>query len=126
MVGILSTPYMKIIQNIKQSLVLSCAVAAFALGSQSAMAAEEFSFDVHNKTEEKIVKILVSQDKKTWGEFDIGKGIAAGKNVTLVWDKSTENEKCKQWVKAVYAGGDESEPAKFDFCEEDLEIEFEE
>ena len=87
--------------------------------------ATEYSFKVINKTENTIKQVLVSDDKKTWGKFDIGKGINAGKTVKLVWDKSTNGESCKQWVKAVYDDGEESEPSKFDFCEADLEIEFE-
>ncbi len=87
--------------------------------------AQEYSFIVHNKTDTRITKILVSEDGKTYGYFDIGKGIGAGKKVTLAWDKSTNNESCHQWVKAVYADGDESEPARFNFCEDELEIEFE-
>ena len=89
-------------------------------------AADEYSFKVHNKTKVMIKQILVSENKKTWGKFNIGKGIGAGKTVTLVWDKATNSEKCKQWVKAVYADDSESEPAQFDFCEADLEIEYEE
>jgi len=66
----------------------------------------------------------VSENKKSWGFFDIGKGIKGGASVDLVWDKSTNNEACKQWVKAVWADGSESTPAKFDFCEDDLDIGF--
>lgn len=107
--------------------LLTFVVASLVLSPLSGHAAdEEYSFKVHNKTEQKIKQVLVSEDKKTWGKFDIGSGIAKGKTVKLVWDKSTNKEGCKQWVKAVYADGEESEPAKFDFCEEDLEIEFEE
>ncbi|HEX8313125.1 MAG TPA: hypothetical protein VF614_17500 [Chthoniobacteraceae bacterium] len=103
---------------------LLAAVALMAV-TVSVAHADEYSFKVSNKTKSTIKKILVSQDKKEWGFFNVGKGIASGKTVTLVWDKSTNNEECKQWVKAVYADGEESEPAKFDFCEEDLEMEFE-
>ena len=111
----------------RRVLSILCATAAtFVLSSLPLAAADEYSFTVSNKTEQKIKEVLVSQDKKTWGKFNIGSGIPKGKTVTLVWDKSTNNEACKQWVKAVYADGEESEPAKFDFCEEDLEIEFEE
>jgi hypothetical protein len=105
--------------------LVALAAAALVLTNFTAQA-DEFSFKVHNKTGSNIKKVLVSQDKEEWGYFNVGKGIAAGKLVTLVWDKSTNNEECKQWVKAVYADGEESEPAQFDFCEEDLEIEFEE
>ncbi len=117
---------MKLISKLS-SLVLLFSLAFAALSTPLARAADdEYSFKVHNKTEQAIKEVLVSENKKTWGKFDIGKGIGAGKTVNLVWDKSTNSEGCRQWVKAVYADGEESEPAKFDFCEEDLEIEFEE
>jgi len=116
---------MKFISYLKRAAFLAAAVLAFH--AQPVVAADqEYSFKVHNKTEVKIKQVLVSEDKKTWGKFDIGTGIGAGKTVKLVWDKSTNTENCKQWVKAVYADESESTPAKFDFCEEDLEIEFEE
>lgn len=84
----------------------------------------EFSFKVINNTDSTIKKLLVSEDGKKYGFFDIGAGIAPGKSATLVWNKSTDNEDCDQWVKAVYADKSESKPVKFDFCEEDLELEF--
>ena len=105
-------------------VALTFIVLGFTSGTASAE--DEYSFTVHNKTKSRITKVLVSENGKTYAPFDIGKGIGAGKKATLVWDKSTNNESCKQYVKAVYADGSESEPAKFDFCEEDLEIEFEE
>jgi hypothetical protein len=93
--------------------------------TNTAVAAEsEYSFKVHNNTRDKITKLLVSEDKKEWGYFDIGQGIAAGGNMVLVWDSSTNSEGCDQYVKAVYADGSESEPAKFNFCEANLELEF--
>ncbi len=101
-------------------------VVAFSLVCAGSAFADEFSFKVENKTSVRIVQVLVSEDGETYGTFDIGRGIAAGQTVTLVWDKSTENENCSQYVKAVYADEEESEPAKFDFCEEDLELVFEE
>lgn len=87
-------------------------------------AADEYSFKVHNTTSSLIKQILVSQDKKEWGEFNIGSGIKAGTAVELAWDESTNNESCKQYVKAVFADGSESTPSKFDFCAKDLELEF--
>ena len=99
---------------------------AFVLMSVSFSYAQdsEFSFKVHNKTDSTIKKLLVSEDGKKWSNFDIGAGIAPRKSATMVWSKTTDNEKCVQWVKAVYADKSESTPAKFDFCEEDLEMEF--
>jgi hypothetical protein len=59
-----------------------------------------------------------------YGSFDIGKGIVPGETLTLKWDKKTNDTGCKWYFKAVFDGGDESEAKKFDFCEEDLELEF--
>ncbi|MDO9213937.1 MAG: hypothetical protein Q8Q54_05980 [Methylococcales bacterium] len=84
----------------------------------------EISFKVHNTTKYKIKQLLVSENGKKWGAFDIGAGIAAGGSETLVWDASTDNEDCKQLIKAVFSDDVESEPAIFDFCEQNLELEF--
>lgn len=93
--------------------------------AMTAQAAEsEYSFVAHNTTKVAIKQMLVSEDGKTWGGFDIGKGIAAGESVTLVWDSSTDNKGCKWFVKAVFADAEEGEPVKFDFCEKGLELEF--
>lgn len=86
--------------------------------------AEEYSFKATNSTNTTITKILVSENKRKWGYFDIGRGIKPGATTKLVWDQSTNSENCTQWVKAVFADDSESEPAKFDFCESGLEIEF--
>lgn len=85
---------------------------------------EEYSFKLHNTTKDKITKLLASEDGKEWGQFDIGKGIGPDETVTLKWDKKTNESGCKWYFKAVFAGGDESEAKQFDFCEEDLELEF--
>ncbi len=100
--------------------------AALVLMSFSAGYAQdsEYSFKVFNRTDTKITKILVSETGKKYRFFDIGAGIGAGKSMTLVWNSSTDSESCMQWVKAVYADKSESKPVKFDFCEEDLELEF--
>jgi hypothetical protein len=85
---------------------------------------DDYSFKVHNNTKSAIKKILVSPDGKDYGFFDIGNGIAPGQTVELVWDKSTNGESCVQHFKAVFADGSESQPVKFDFCEDDLELSF--
>ena len=87
--------------------------------------AEDYSFKVHNNTEKTITKLLCSEDGETYGFFDIGDGIKPGETETIVWDKSTNSQACKQWFKAVWEDGDEGKPVKFDFCEKDLELEFE-
>ncbi|HEV7763526.1 MAG TPA: hypothetical protein VGQ76_00865 [Thermoanaerobaculia bacterium] len=98
--------------------------AAVLLMSVSAFA-DEYSFKVTNNTDTKISKILVSEDGEEFGFFDIGNGINPGKTITLVWDSSTNGESCQQYFKAVFSNNEESEPQQFDFCEDEVHIEFE-
>lgn len=86
--------------------------------------AESYSFKLKNTQKHTMTKLQVSEDGKTWGAFDIGKGVKPGESATLVWNESTNNEDCQQKVKAAYDDGSESEVADFDFCEENLELEF--
>lgn len=113
------------VRNFVGAAVVTASLFVGMLFANNAIAAEsEYSFKVHNNTRTKMTKLLVSEDKKEWGYFDIGSGIAAGEGMTLVWDSSTNNEGCNQYVKAAYADGSESEEAKFNFCEANLELEF--
>jgi hypothetical protein len=100
------------------------AIATLTLPSRQTSAAEQYSFKVHNTTSTKITKLLASPDGKSYGFFDIGDGIAAGKTVTLNWDKKTNDGDCHWFFKAAFKDGEESEAVKFDFCEDDLELEF--
>lgn len=86
--------------------------------------ADEYSFTATNTTETAITGILVSQNKSDWGKFDIGSGIKPKETVKLIWNQSTNDQSCDQWTKATFADGSESEPAKFNFCEDGLEIDF--
>lgn len=107
--------------------VLALAAAFIAVPLRNAAGSEDeggYSFSVKNTTKVKITKLLASEDGKTYGNFDIGGGIAPGKSMTLQWDKSTDGSGCEWHFKAVFADGDESESKKFDFCEDDLELEF--
>jgi hypothetical protein len=100
---------------------------ALVLVSQafSAQAEEDqYTFKVLNKTDSLITELLVSEDGKNWGSFDLGAGVAPGGEGTMAWDKSTDGQGCEQQVKAKYKGGTESETATFDFCEDDLKLEF--
>ena len=82
-----------------------------------------YTFKVHNKTDHNIVKLFASEDGKTYREFDIGDGIAAGKTVTMEWSQSTDNGKCDWHFKAKMDDGEETEPVEFNFCEKDLVLE---
>ena len=88
--------------------------------------ASAYDFSVSNATSQKITRIQASEDGKTWGDFNVGDGIAAGSTTKLVWSAATENTGCEWEAKATYADGSESESAKFNFCEDDLTIEFSE
>lgn len=114
---------MKFVQKCLGAGLLGMAILLISSSSVRAQDSD-YSFKVINRTEVTIKKLMVSVDNKKWGFFDIGAGIGAGKSADLVWSKTTDSEPCKQWVKAVYADKSESKPVKFDFCEEDLELEF--
>ena len=86
----------------------------------------DYKFKVHNNTKSAIKKLQVSEDGKKWGFFDIGSGIGAGQTVELVWDKSTDSESCEQYFKVQFADGEWSDAVKFNFCEKDLILEFNE
>ena len=107
---------MKVRMFVVAAAVLLVSVSAFA---------DEYKFQVTNNTDTKIAKILVSEDGEEYGFFNIGSGIQPGKTVTLVWDQSTNGESCEQYFKAVFSNGEESEAQKFDFCEEEVALEFE-
>jgi hypothetical protein len=107
-------------------LILALVMMSFALNYASAhkASAVDYSFKVHNGARCYIDELLVSENGKSWGNFDLGKGVAPGQTMTLVWDKSTDNSKCEWWIKAKFADGAESKAAKFDFCEKDLILDF--
>ena len=89
-----------------------------------ASSASAYEFVVSNKTGTKITGIQASEDGTAWGAFDVKGGVAAGADMNLVWSSATEDTGCEWQVKATYADGSESEPAPFDFCQEDLVLEF--
>jgi hypothetical protein len=107
-----------------KKVLAAVVLMAVCLAPMSAVASD-YKFEVTNNTSSKITKILVSEDGKEYGFFDIGKGIKPGETAELVWASSTNGEECKQYFKAVFADGSESEPQIFDFCEEGVVLEFE-
>ena len=114
---------MKLQNRLTKSAGLASAFLVLAFLSP-VVRADDYSFKVHNNTKETITKLLVSEDGKTYGYFDIGDGIKAGDTETLTWDKSTNSQSCHQWFKAVWESGKEGKAVKFDFCEKDLTLEF--
>jgi hypothetical protein len=114
---------MKLQNRLTKAALLASALLVIAFFSP-VVRGEDYSFKVHNNTEETIAKLLVSEDGKTYGFFDIGDGIKPGDTETLVWDKETSSQSCHQWFKAVWESGEEGKPVKFNFCEKDLTLEF--
>ena len=90
-----------------------------------ALAAQEYHFKVANKTSADITTLQVSVDKKTWGNFDVGDGVKAGDTETFVWDESTNNEPCEEWIRAKFSDGEWSPASHQNFCKDmDAPIEF--
>ena len=102
------------INKIVLSTVLGTALA-FPLFIHAAQ--DQWYFKVTNNSDAKITQLEVSEDKKDWGNFDIGSGIASGKTVTLTWDSSTNTEGCEQCIRAKFSDGVTSAPSKENFCE---------
>jgi|SRR5690348_6681999 hypothetical protein len=105
--------FMKILQAVR--IALLCTAFGFS-GGQATAATGKWHFKVKNSTDTDIVKLQVSQNKKSWGKFDIGSGIGPGETATMYWDSSTDNEKCVQWIRAKFSDGTYSSPSKQDFC----------
>lgn len=104
--------------NHSKMLALSIVSAALSLVTSNVPAqAEQFYFKVQNSANVAIKELNVSQDQKDWGYFDVGTGIAAGTTEKLIWDKSTDNEACEQWIRAVFTDGSKSPASKMDFCQ---------
>lgn len=100
-----------------------CLLCAVSLTSLSALAGN-YTFSVENDSDQRIVAIEVSEDGKSWGEFDIGSGIPSGTTQELVWDESTDSGDCEWQFRATFSGGDVKSSDWIDFCEDDVVIVF--
>ncbi|HYL98584.1 MAG TPA: hypothetical protein VEZ90_06480 [Blastocatellia bacterium] len=118
---------MKLVQDYRKRIsVFACAFAVLTFALAAIARADGYEFKVHNGTKTAIKKLLASEDGDKFGYFDIGDGIEPGETVKLVWSKSTDDQACHQYFKAVFADGSESSVKKFDFCESGLVLEFSE
>jgi hypothetical protein len=115
-------------KNLRNTLLLSFAFAAAIVLPRLSIAAEdegkEYSFVLHNTTQEKLTGLMVSEDGEKWGKFDVGAGLKPGESAKFVWDKATNSQSCTQYVKAEFEDGSESKPVQHDFCKEGLELGF--
>ena len=103
----------------KRGFLVSAGLFTLALvGNVASASAEQWYFYAKNASSSTINSLLVSETGSSWGAFDIGAGIVSGENAKLVWSSSTNNESCNQFIKATFADGSESVPAKFNFCKD--------
>ncbi len=103
--------------SMPKSLSKLLAVAAFAASAVAIAAPGQWYFYVENGASSKITSLEVSQDGRQWGKFNIGSGIPAGATEKLVWDSSTDNQSCEQFIRAKFSDGNYSTPSKMDFCQ---------
>jgi len=99
-------------------------LCTLALMMASPAAFAEYAFQIENNTDQKIVAIVVSEDGEDWGAFDIGSGIDAGETADLVWDASTDESGCNWYFMARFEDDSDSELVAFDFCDDELVIQF--
>jgi hypothetical protein len=102
----------------KRGIIASIGLLAASFVTNIAPASAEWYFFVQNASSSAITSVLVSETGESWGYFDIGAGIAKGEKVQLVWNKSTEGERCNQLIKATFADGTESPAATINFCQD--------
>jgi hypothetical protein len=104
---------------LKSRVFWGLAIAGLSLVVEVAPAsAKEWYFWVDNHSSADITRLQVSQDKENWGYFDIGSGIGSGEQTKIVWDPSTDNERCSQWIRALFSDNTASAPTQFDFCDD--------
>ncbi|MBI4666454.1 MAG: hypothetical protein HY751_08605 [Nitrospinae bacterium] len=99
------------------ALFISALVIGLTITAGTAFA-EQWYFYVTNATDAKMTGLYASEDGRKWGRFNLGSGVSAGKTVKLIWDSSTEDESCEQYLKATFSDGSDSKSDKFDFCED--------
>jgi len=99
-------------------------LCALALLTFATTASAEYAFQIENNTDSRIDAVVVSEDGEHWGAFDIGSGINAGATANMTWDASTDESGCTWYFMATFEDGSNSDVVEFDFCEEELVIQF--
>ena len=97
--------------------LLQSSVAALVFGAfASSAVASNYSFFVTNGSKTDIVRIQTQMLGGPWGNFETGGAIHPGDRVQLHWAENTNNQSCTQFIRAKFADGSFSSPAKFNFC----------
>ena len=92
------------------------AAAALVVYLHGPAQAADWYFYVQNNSSSRITGLQAKEKGGGWGSFDIGNGIAVGEKVRLDWYASTNDQDCKQSLRATFADGSVSDPTVFDFC----------
>lgn len=112
--------------NVSRSMMIAALFVIALIGASAPIVRAEYKFTVHNNTKHTIVSLVAAENGQRSGEFDVGEGIAPGKSAVLEWDKSTDDSHCEWAFSAVYDDGTFSEPVVINFCEDELELVFDE
>jgi hypothetical protein len=99
-------------------------LCALVLLTASSVASAEYAFKIENNTDSRVVAVVVSEDGENWGAFEIGSGIEAGTTADMVWDASTDESGCMWYFMAAFEDGSDSDVVEFDFCEDELTVQF--
>ena len=114
---------MKFQGRARRVLVIAFAVVFVSVASVRASAPEEYSFTIYNETEHVITKLFVSEDGDDYRLFDIGEGIVPSTTAELIWTESAHLTNCRQYFRAMFDDGSQSEAVRFDFCEAGVVLE---
>jgi hypothetical protein len=76
----------------------------------------DWYFYVENHRKSTITRLEAKERGGNWKRFNLNGGIRGGRRVRIDWSASTNNEDCKQFLRATFADGSVSRPAMFDFC----------
>ena len=104
------------LKSLSNSLLHS-SLALLSLGAMASSAlAEDYSFFVTNGSNVNIVGVQTQMLGGPWGSFDLSGAITPGEHIQLHWGANTNDQSCTQFVRAKFADGSYSKPAKFNFC----------
>jgi hypothetical protein len=115
---------MKFQGRFRKAALLACALVLMSFTVSYARTPADYPFKIYNNTEHTITKIFVSEDGDNYAPFEIGYGIVPGATAALFWDESTNGASCRQYFRVVFDDGSQSEPVRFDFCENGLVLQF--
>ena len=95
---------------------LAAAAALVAASLPDSARAAVWYFYIQYSSSSAITRVEVKEKGGSWGSFNLSGGIAPGRKVRLDWYSSTNDQDCKQSIRATFADGSVSDPTMIDFC----------